>query len=198
MDPYIYINKNSLSTDICKDIIEIYEKTQIKHAALTHGEIINKDVLNAMQCRIEDITDPNWLPIHEFLQKELTTNLGNYTKTLDNQIGDGKRYKHITDNIIYNGCHINKYECLNEGKLVYHTDSLLSKETDQERYITFIWYLNDVDEGGETEMKGNIRIKPETGKLLLFPSTWTYPHCSRKTVSNDKYAIVGWLMRSVN
>ena len=68
---------------------------------------------------------------------------------------------------------------------------------DKERYITFIWYLNDVSEGGETEMKGNIRIKPEAGKLLLFPSTWTYPHCSRPTISNDKYAIVGWILRSI-
>jgi hypothetical protein len=121
-----------------------------------------------------------------------------YMKTLDNQIGDGKQYKHITDNIIYNGCHINKYECKNEGKYDYHIDRYLTKGMGQERYITFIWYLNDVEEGGETEIKGNIRIKPETGKLLLFPSAWTYPHCSRKTISNDKYVIVGWLLRNIN
>lgn len=196
MDPYIYINKNSLSPDICKDIIEIFEKTQNKHRATTLGGL-NEDIFKAMQCGIDNITDPNWQPIHEFLQKELKTNVTKYMKTLDDQIGDGKTYKHIKDDIIYNKFHINKYECEKEGKYDYHIDRYLTKGMDQERYITFIWYLNDVEKGGETEMKGNMRIKPETGKLLLFPSTWTYPHCSRKTISNDKYVIVGWLMRLV-
>jgi hypothetical protein len=196
MDPYIYINKHSLSPELCKDIIEIFEKTQNKHRATTLGGL-NEDVLRAMQCYINDITDKDWPTIHEFLKQELLNNLKTYAKMLDNQIGDGNAYQHFKEDIIYDNFHINKYECKNEGKYEYHIDSYLTKGIDQERQITFIWYLNDVAEGGETEMKGNIRIKPESGKLLLFPSTWTYPHCSRKTISNDKYVIVGWLMRKV-
>ena len=196
MDPYIYINRNSLSSDICKDIIEIYEKTQNKHRATTIGGL-NEDVLRAFQCPIQNITDDEWPTIHSFLLRELTNNLKTYVKILDSQIGDGNIYKHIQDNLIYNEFHINKYERKNEGKYNYHIDRYLTKEMDEERYITFIWYLNDVTEGGETEMKGNVIIKPEIGKLLLFPSTWTYPHCSRPTISNDKYVIVGWLLRKV-
>ena len=196
MDPYIYINKHSLSPELCKDIIEIYEKTQNKYRATTLGGL-NEDVFKAMQCGIENITDPNWQTIHEFLKQELTNNLKRYATILDSQIGDGNTYQHLKEGIIYNDFHINKYECKNEGKYDYHIDRYLAKGLNQERCITFIWYLNDVAEGGETEMKGNIRIKPEAGKLLLFPSTWTYPHCSRKTISNDKYVIVGWLMRKI-
>ena len=196
MDPYIYINKHSLSPELCKDIIEIYEKTQNKHRATTLNGM-NEDVFNAMQCYIKNITDKDWPAIHEFLKQELTNNLKTYMKTLDDQIGDGNAYQHMKEDIIYNDFHINKYECKNEGKYEYHIDRYLTKGMDQERHITFIWYLNDVAEGGETEMRGNMRIKPEAGKLLLFPSTWTYPHCSRKTISNDKYVIVGWLMRKV-
>lgn len=196
MDPYIYINKHSLSPELCKDIIEIYEKTQNKHRASTLDGL-NEDFLKAMQCYIDNITDPNWPKIHEFLQKELTQNVLKYMKTLDHQIGDGNKYQHMNEDIIYNTLHINKYEYKNEGKYEYHIDRYLPPGMVHERHITFIWYLNDVAEGGETEMKGNLRIKPESGKLLLFPSTWTYPHCSRKTISNDKYVIVGWLMRKV-
>jgi hypothetical protein len=191
MDPYIYINKHSLSPELCKDIIEIYEKTQNKHKASTLGGI-NEDILKALQCPINNITDKDWPVIHDLLISELHRNLDTYANIIDKQIGDGNIYQHL-NRIIYNGCYINKYECINEGKYDYHIDRYFIKEMDQERHITFIWYLNDVEEGGETEMKGNIRIKPESGKLLLFPSTWTYPHCSRKTISNDKYVIVGWL-----
>ena len=198
MDPYIYINRNSLSSDICKDIIEIYEKTQNKHRAMTIGGL-NEDVLSALQCPSHNITDDEWPTIHSFLLQELTNNLKTYAKVLDSQIGDGNIYRHMKDDLklIYNEFHINKYESNNGGKYDYHTDRYFNKEMNEERHITFIWYLNDVTEGGETEINGNIKIKPETGKLLLFPSTWTYPHCSRPTISNDKYAIVGWLLREV-
>lgn len=198
MDPYIYINRNSLSSDICKDIIEIYEKTQNKHRATTIGGL-NEDVLRAFQCPIQNITDDEWPTIHSFLLQELTNNLKTYAKVLDSQIGDGNIYRHMKDDLklIYNEFHINKYESNNGGKYDYHIDRYLNKEMNEERHITFIWYLNDVIEGGETEIKGNVKIKPETGKLLLFPPTWTYPHCSRPTISNDKYAIVGWLLREI-
>jgi len=196
MDPYIYINRNSLSSDICKDIIEIYEKTQNKHRATTIGGL-NEDVLRAFQCPIQNITDDEWPTIHSFLLRELTNNLKTYAKVLDSKIGDGNIYRHMKDDLIYSKFHINKYESNNGGKYDYHIDRYLNKEMNDERHITFIWYLNDVTEGGETEIKGNIKIKPEVGKLLLFPPTWTYPHCSRPTISNDKYAIVGWLLRDI-
>ena len=36
-------------------------------------------------------------------------------------------------------------------------------------------------------------IKPEAGKLLLFPASWTFPHCGQMPISHDKYIITGWL-----
>jgi hypothetical protein len=59
--------------------------------------------------------------------------------------------------------------------------------------LTYIWYLNDVNEGGETIIWDNHKIKPTTGKLLLFPATWTYPHSGLMPISNDKYIITGWI-----
>ena len=61
------------------------------------------------------------------------------------------------------------------------------------RKLTFLWYINDVEEGGETEFFGNHKIKPEAGKLILFPASWTFPHCGKMPISDDKYIITGWL-----
>ena len=59
------------------------------------------------------------------------------------------------------------------------------------RVITFIWYLNDVVEGGETYfLKG--KVIPKKGKLVLFPATWTYLHKGNMPISSDKYIITGW------
>jgi len=76
---------------------------------------------------------------------------------------------------------------------------LLKKRNDKlsHRIITYLWYLNDVEEGGET-LFHNFKIKPKTGSLLLFPATWTYKHSGAMPISNDKYIITGWVWINEN
>jgi prolyl 4-hydroxylase len=58
------------------------------------------------------------------------------------------------------------------------------------RYLVFLWYLNDVIEGGETEFLDlDIRCRPRTGRLLVFPPFWMYRHAGRAPVSNAKYIL---------
>ena len=62
--------------------------------------------------------------------------------------------------------------------------------------MAYILYLNDVDEGGETHIifdKKDINIKPEAGKLLIFPANFCFPHEGKKPISNSKYILVGFV-----
>ena len=44
--------------------------------------------------------------------------------------------------------------------------------------------------GGETEFPDlDLTISPECGKLLVFPSIWTYLHRGNVPISNDKYIL---------
>ena len=61
------------------------------------------------------------------------------------------------------------------------------------RILTYIWYLNDVNEDGYTEFIDGTRIQPETGKLMLFPATWTYSHRGFPPKSETKYICTGWV-----
>jgi predicted 2-oxoglutarate/Fe(II)-dependent dioxygenase YbiX len=55
-------------------------------------------------------------------------------------------------------------------------------------------YLNDDYEGGEVEFVNfGIKIKPQPGMLLLFPSTYPYAHIAHPVTSGVKYAIVTWI-----
>jgi len=61
------------------------------------------------------------------------------------------------------------------------------------RSMSALLYLNDVAEGGETWFdKFGLNIKPEAGKLVLFPSNYAYSHQAMPPVSNDKYVAVTW------
>jgi len=62
------------------------------------------------------------------------------------------------------------------------------------RAISALVYLNDDYEGGELEFTNfNIKIKPEPGMLILFPSNYAYTHIAHPVISGTKYAIVTWI-----
>jgi hypothetical protein len=58
------------------------------------------------------------------------------------------------------------------------------------RYLVFLWYLNDVSEGGETEFCDlDLRVVPRAGRLLMFPPYWMYQHAGLPPRSGDKYIL---------
>jgi hypothetical protein len=58
-------------------------------------------------------------------------------------------------------------------------------------FVVAILYLNTLnsEEGGCTEFGHGRKIKPECGKIVIFPQIWTYPHRGCEVVSNDKYIV---------
>jgi hypothetical protein len=63
-----------------------------------------------------------------------------------------------------------------------------------ERVGVYILYLNDVEEGGETEfLYFSKRIKPKKGTLLIFPPNYPWAHRGNPPLSGTKYIMTGWL-----
>jgi hypothetical protein len=65
-----------------------------------------------------------------------------------------------------------------------------------QRQLVAVWYLNDVPgPGGETEFScQDVRIRPEAGKLLLFPPFWTHEHRGVILQSGVKYIATTWVV----
>lgn len=62
------------------------------------------------------------------------------------------------------------------------------------RFLVVMLYLNDVDIGGETYFPLLQRkVKPEGGKILVFPSTWQWRHAGLPVESNHKYILGSYL-----
>jgi hypothetical protein len=63
------------------------------------------------------------------------------------------------------------------------------------RYLVFLWYLNDVADGGETEFCDlGVRVSARAGRLLVFPPYWMYQHAGLPPRSNDKYILSTYLL----
>lgn len=65
-----------------------------------------------------------------------------------------------------------------------------------QRQLVAIWYLNDVPgPGGETEFcYQGLSIRPECGKLLLFPPFWTHRHRGVELQDGVKYIATTWIV----
>lgn len=66
--------------------------------------------------------------------------------------------------------------------------------TPSHRHISAIVYLNDDYEGGEIEFPHHkVKVKPEPGMFMLFPSNYAYTHIAYPVTKGSKYAVVTWL-----
>ncbi len=63
------------------------------------------------------------------------------------------------------------------------------------RYLVFLWYLNDVAEGGETRFPQlEHRVESKAGRLLMFPPYWMYQHEGMPPQMEDKYILSTYLL----
>jgi len=196
MDFIIEFN-NSIPDLLCDNIINLYEETNDKYAGQTLGGV-QLDIKNTTDFIIPQ-NNNKWEKIEKFLYKELIRKLVKYIEIIDKKLNINENNYDITfslfdnKNLFTESFMIQKYDksC---GKYVYHNDFSLHYEKEKSyRVLTFLWYLNDVTEGGETAFWNDYKIIPEKGKLLLFPASWSYPHSGKMPISNDKYIITGWL-----
>ena len=61
------------------------------------------------------------------------------------------------------------------------------------RVLAWMFYLNDVTEGGETEFPSqDKKFQPRCGDLLIWPAHFTHPHRGIASKTQVKYIITGW------
>jgi hypothetical protein len=192
MNNLIYIKK-SLTKELCDEIIHLFENEEKKHIGTMVGGV-NLNKKNTTDFSIPIHQESCWNKINDILQTELQKHLNDYI----NKTKPIFKYNILKDMkyLFEDSYNIQKYKA-NEGFYDYHNDSFIDVYNNRYRVLTFLWYLNDVEVGGETELLDDIFIKPECGNLLLFPASWTFPHRGKIPISNDKYILTGWLCSKI-
>ena len=161
---FIYDNPKSISDEICKSIIEIYEEESI--------ESINYNM---------SIT-PKYRTIQKYLTGELYQNIIKYTKRI-NILQKYKLFdvKNLNINFIF-------YIQKNSSKEINIIDRYSDKNI---KLLMFIWFLNDYD--GELVFFNEYKIKPKVGKLVIFPVSWCFPYKELIHMESKKYIIYGFI-----
>ena len=121
-------------------------------------------------------------PISDFMTEVMTDGWKEYSKTLPTPQGQPMSFSDYSVRVYYKG----------QGKFLEHVDQ--SAGPNVIRTFGVILYLNTVDEGGSTDfMDYKLKIKPEAGKLVIFPCNYLFRHEGTVPLSEDKYIITSFL-----
>ena len=82
-----------------------------------------------------------------------------------------------------------------EGYHVFHSEWNF-QPIYRDRILAYTLYLNDIEDGGETEfLYQSLRVKPQKGMLCIFPAYFTHTHRGNPPLSKTKYIMTGWMQR---
>jgi len=180
-----FIAGNYIKKKTCDDLIKFFDKSKNKEPGNIYEKkgkkIVDKKVKDSLDLTIfndEDIAVKNYL-------NELAKVCDQYKK----------KYiysdKHQNPWSIVEPINIQKYK-KNGGFKVFHSEKDGSPITTK-RHLVFMTYLNDVNEGGETEwFYQNLKIKPKKGLTVIWPGEWCFTHRGIVSKKYEKYIITGW------
>ena len=81
-----------------------------------------------------------------------------------------------------------------EGYHVWHVEHGKGFENEPRAFV-FSIYLNDVEDGGETEfLHFSKRVKPKAGRIVIWPASFPYVHRGNPPLSGEKYLLTSWMM----
>ena len=183
-DDLIYEKKNALESKVCEDIIQRFRHDDRKFQGVTTSGQVEIEIKKSMDLPISNYDE--WEDIDRILFASLAENLEEYSKTIIRIIDQPLWPERLKDN----GYNVKRYR---EGDYYHwHVDAQVERDG-WTRTIACIWYLNEVEEGGDTEFAYGRSIHPETGKLLLFPATWNFPHRGTPPKRGNKYIVTSFV-----
>jgi hypothetical protein len=195
MDRFILEIPNFLPPDLCKELIDRFKSIEhtLERGTLTYLVEDNKCAefkKPNLQCDMSK--HALFRDLDSELSNRFTTACKMYLDHLNREFDHNKKPLPHTfvqlfsiKSMVDSGYALHK---ISPGSTYeWHIDS--DPRSDEKSFIQFILYLNTLDEGGTTEFANGRKVKPEIGKLLIFPCSWTFPHSGNEVKCKDKFII---------
>lgn len=187
---FIYEIENVLPKDVCEQIIERFKNDNRRGPAkLGGGEgRIDYDVRKSTTLGISCLE--SWNDIDKVLFNAFSKALSEYRLYLEKYTLP-KIIEGIYCSVEDEGYSINE---MKSGEFYdWHIDDMV--KNGKRRAFSCVLYLSTLeeDQGGCTEFWCGKKCRPKQGKILIFPSGWTYIHRSAPVKNSGvKYTCVTW------
>jgi hypothetical protein len=181
MSDFIEVYENIVPPELCDDVIASYERVakeepermRAGHTQLPAGKMFREDY----SFQLEEVDDRSSSSIFDFL---------------DDVVHQYQEKYAILNGISYTTMRLKIQKTpVGGGYHGWHCETMTPSSSN--RLIVWTIYLNDIEEGGETEfLYQNKRIKSTKGSICLFPASYTHAHRGNPPLSNEKYILTGW------
>jgi hypothetical protein len=199
MERYILEIPNLVPKVFCDHLIKKFENDPGKYKGTigsnTTPPIVNENLKKSVELSFSRLS--HWEKEDAELAKYIASAVSDYINTLKHNFSD-KNNEHIFDDIWNNDLVDSGFtiQRIDRGdKYAWHHDGPI---LDSGKIANIILYLNTLDssEGGTTELINGRKIRPEAGKVLIFPASWTFAHCGNVVKAPHKYICCSLLLVS--
>lgn len=128
----------------------------------------------------------------EFTINKIKPLIDGFKQALKRYCDETNILKYVGDNIKLDYIKIQKTQPT-QGYHIWHIEQGCTKETSN-RVLAFTIYLNDINDGGETEfLLQSQRVIPRKGRITIWPAGFPYVHRGNPPLSGEKYIATSWL-----
>ena len=174
----IFEKHNALSQHDCESLISLFENLKEYHR---QGETIGGLNLDVKDCT-------------EILFSPQTSELNLLFESLQLGVNEyQERYPFIKTLNRFEQVENISFKRYNAGQAYHGLHCERSGLKTCARMLVWMFYLNDVHDGGETFFPHQEKkVKAEQGKLVIWPSDWTHAHQGLVSKTETKYIISSW------
>tara|TARA_R100001244_G_scaffold104482_1_gene77463 strand:+ start:54 stop:647 length:594 start_codon:yes stop_codon:yes gene_type:complete len=186
---FIGVYDNYITIEECNKAIELFK-----------GQSKFKNTLNRIQFEDASVTskkDEQYFANGSCIEvwwddlKSLIFNYDMAFKHYSKSIGASEAYDKTE--FFYTGLKIQK-TLPTEGYHVWHIEHGKGY-LNEARAFAFTVYLNDIEDGGETEfLHFSKRVKPKAGRIVIWPAAFPYLHRGNPPLSGEKYILTSWML----
>lgn len=172
----------ALTPEFCAQLIDAFEQSAPRHVENGRGHHPGIQHSTWVELNLTPLADKAFLG---FFHAQIDTYLAQYNQEVPLTLA-------VPARLTLDDLRIKRYRVSSNDHFEPHFDAI---DVRSQRYLVFLWYLNEVTDGGETHFPDlGIKIQARTGRLLMFPPYWMFQHAGLPPHSNDKYIISTYLM----
>jgi Rps23 Pro-64 3,4-dihydroxylase Tpa1-like proline 4-hydroxylase len=179
---FVFERPHALPPSFCEEVIERFEAHPEHQYEGRIGQVQTKDRSVKVTTDLVVSNKEEWQDVDQMLFRSLAAALREFREAFPYFKGPFKDM----------GYQVQRYR---PGEF-YHWHIDGGSHEFSQRQLVAIWYLNDVPgPGGETQfLYQDLSIKPERGKLVLFPPFWTHEHRAARLEAGLKYIATTWVV----
>lgn len=221
MTDFIEVYDNALSKEFCQKFIQQFEQSPHKTPGITGGGVdtskkISTDIyLNKhpeFQESLNTILQTTTHHIQAYLEKYFFALISGISLTVNHPV-TGKPVQLTAENF----AEVGKPNLMNLVRYLFQLAPINAQKYDKgignygywhseiypqpngnmalHRTLLFLIYLNDIEEGGETDFYYQEKsIRPKAGTMVIAPCGFTHTHRGNVPISSDKYVLTSWML----